>query len=71
MIVIKPVWVKPWFKKGFTEYQVVRRTTTWFDAGYRDSINGYSVESDEILYTSTLIEAAITIKNKMIEGGVV
>ena len=70
MIIVKPVRINPWFKKNFTEYQVVRRTTRHFNDGYRDS-DDYTVDSDEILYTSTLIEDAITIKNKMIEGGVV
>lgn len=70
MIVIKPVWVKPWFKNGFTEYQVVRRITKLFNAGYRDS-NDYSVDYDTLLYKAMSIEDAIAVRNKMIAGGTV
>ena len=67
MIIVKPVWRKPWFRDGYTEYKVIRKTTERWNAG---RYNEYTTSSEVCLYKSRSIEDAIFVRDKMVAVGV-
>lgn len=67
-IIVEAVWVKPFFKKGFTEYHVVRKTTSNSRASAYHHAN--ETYHSTMLYKSLDINEAVEFKDKLVQGGV-
>lgn len=67
-IIVEAVWVKPFLKNGFTEYHVVRKTTSNSRASSYYQAN--ETYSSTMLYKSLDINEAVEFKEKLIKGGI-
>lgn len=67
--IVKPFWRKPFFKKGYTEYHVLRREIRYYNAG--SSYNAYSSKYDSILKITLDLDEAVEFRDNMIEKGIV
>lgn len=67
-IIVEAVWVKPFFKRGFTEYHVVRKTTDYSRASAYTQAN--ETYHSTMLYKSLDLNEAVEFKDKLVEGGV-
>lgn len=65
-ISIHAKWKEPLFKKGYTEYSVVRETIRFFE----DSSHTYSRESMTVLLKTDNFEKAVNFRKEIIEKGV-
>lgn len=63
---IKPVWVKPWFKNGFTEYHVVRKSVCTYNEG--SIYNQYTRTSEEVLHKCFELKEAVDFRANLVNN---
>lgn len=68
-VIVKPVWRKPFFKKGYTEYHVLRREIRHYNAA--STYNAYSSEYDSMLKITLDLDEAVEFRDNMVEKGIV
>lgn len=67
-IFVKPIWRKPWFRKGYTEYEVVRETKHHFNAA--STYSAYTTVVTDILFKTLKVEEAISFRDEMLKAGI-
>lgn len=65
---VKPVWRKPWFKEGFTEYHVIRKTVCSYNGG--STYNAYTRVSEDILYKCLDLKEAVLFRADLVNNDV-
>lgn len=61
--VIEPRWVKPFFKKGYTEYSVIRKTVSQYASGR--TYNAYETVGREVLFKTTDVDEAVSFRDEL------
>lgn len=65
---VKPVWRKPWFKEGFTEYHVVRKMTCKYNAG--STYNAYTNVTEDVLHKCLDLKEAVLFRADLVNNDV-
>lgn len=66
--VIEPRWVKPFFKKGYTEYRVIRKTISKYDSGR--TYSAYETVGREVLLKTTDVDEAVVFRDQLNAKGI-